>query len=665
MAQQTPVHRHGDGQDRPEADCFGPGTGGAGAEVTLQGPTALGAVWSTRPRPTRDLRPIWVTDAFSFGLGLCAIGGKEPPSSGFWYLKVEPRRVPGRRRPGRRRGRGRRPLVPGAEFPAARRAGAGRPRARAARRAVPGQVFSYTDDGDRSARRRARSSAGPSSPPTRTGTRRSRRRRRARSRSRRLWARHPVERRQPDGRRGAGPVRRTGRRARSSAAASATGSAARRGPKRSPPAAATTGSTPPAAAPTRWTAARAGTGRSSTRSTTCGAATGCAAGRMPLRRRPQPRGRGGARVRRRGRRLRGRRRARPRRATAYLTVTRDYGAERLLEATRRRPARVGDRAALARPRGRHHDALRRRLRAVDRGSRGQRGGAGASTGSSTSTGSSRQSAPPKCASTAATASGGTTASGRPRCACRRSSARGPSRSRTASEGKRFPVRIDCLGADDELLCRRRQPRVRGRRGEHRRAGGAQRGRAASGRGRAVGRGPRRQRGGPDRGRARRRAAFSPTSSRRAAADTTWSRSTPTAGGDARRAGTGLVAAVREGEEQPTWVVTGTDEAGVEAAVELLDAESLRDHYAVASTAGGERAPAAGDAMRTALAYTPRPRPPPARRRHRCDRLPRLLRRARVHLLEPDRARLDRGGGRRRRHRRRSARRGRWPRFAGA
>jgi hypothetical protein len=47
-------------------------------------------------------------------------------------------------------------------------------------------------------------------------------------------------------------------------------------------------------------------------------------------------------------------------------------------------------------------------------------------------------------------------------------------------------------------------------------------------------------------------------------------------------GAGLVAAVREGEEQPTWVVTGTDESGVDKAVELLDADTLRDHYAVAA-----------------------------------------------------------------------------------
>ena len=55
-------------------------------------------------------------------------------------------------------------------------------------------------------------------------------------------------------------------------------------------------------------------------------------------------------------------------------------------------------------------------------------------------------------------------------------------------------------------------------------------------------------------------------------------------------GTGLVAAVRKGEEQPTWVVTGTDEAGVEAAIGLLDTESLRDRYAVAITSGGREIP---------------------------------------------------------------------------
>jgi Domain of unknown function (DUF4430) len=46
-------------------------------------------------------------------------------------------------------------------------------------------------------------------------------------------------------------------------------------------------------------------------------------------------------------------------------------------------------------------------------------------------------------------------------------------------------------------------------------------------------------------------------------------------------GAGLVAALRDGDSPPTWLVTGTDRAGVEAAVRLLDAEDLRNRYAVA------------------------------------------------------------------------------------
>jgi hypothetical protein len=44
---------------------------------------------------------------------------------------------------------------------------------------------------------------------------------------------------------------------------------------------------------------------------------------------------------------------------------------------------------------------------------------------------------------------------------------------------------------------------------------------------------------------------------------------------------GLVAAVRHGDDPPTWVVTGTDAGAVREAVELLSESSLRDHYAVA------------------------------------------------------------------------------------
>jgi hypothetical protein len=50
-------------------------------------------------------------------------------------------------------------------------------------------------------------------------------------------------------------------------------------------------------------------------------------------------------------------------------------------------------------------------------------------------------------------------------------------------------------------------------------------------------------------------------------------------------GSGLVAAVRVGERAPTLVVTGIDGRGLDAAKDLLDAETLRDRYAVASIDG--------------------------------------------------------------------------------
>jgi hypothetical protein len=51
--------------------------------------------------------------------------------------------------------------------------------------------------------------------------------------------------------------------------------------------------------------------------------------------------------------------------------------------------------------------------------------------------------------------------------------------------------------------------------------------------------------------------------------------------------TGLVAATRREIEPPAWLVTGTSPAGVSAAAALLDADSLRDHYAVVVDRGGE------------------------------------------------------------------------------
>jgi hypothetical protein len=46
---------------------------------------------------------------------------------------------------------------------------------------------------------------------------------------------------------------------------------------------------------------------------------------------------------------------------------------------------------------------------------------------------------------------------------------------------------------------------------------------------------------------------------------------------------GLIAAVRPGEDRPTWVVTGTDGAGVRLAAKRLDGPTLRGRFAVALT----------------------------------------------------------------------------------
>lgn len=70
----------------PDAECFGEGTGGSGQRGKVPGPNALGIVRDAL-EIDRDLRPLSVTDAFDFGLGVCGIGGFESQGDSFWYLK--------------------------------------------------------------------------------------------------------------------------------------------------------------------------------------------------------------------------------------------------------------------------------------------------------------------------------------------------------------------------------------------------------------------------------------------------------------------------------------------------------------------------------------------------------------------------------------------------
>lgn len=54
------------------------------------------------------------------------------------------------------------------------------------------------------------------------------------------------------------------------------------------------------------------------------------------------------------------------------------------------------------------------------------------------------------------------------------------------------------------------------------------------------------------------------------------------------AGAGLVAALRRADEPPTWLVTGTDPAGVAEAARALDADRLAHRYALAVGPGGDQ-----------------------------------------------------------------------------
>lgn len=69
----------------PGADCFGP-PGGTGERVHIPNNTALGLLADALP-VVDALRPLSITDQFSFGLAICGIGGKVASGDEFWYIK--------------------------------------------------------------------------------------------------------------------------------------------------------------------------------------------------------------------------------------------------------------------------------------------------------------------------------------------------------------------------------------------------------------------------------------------------------------------------------------------------------------------------------------------------------------------------------------------------
>jgi hypothetical protein len=71
----------------PKANCFGAGTAGSGQSVTVKGATALGLL-AQASKSTASLRPLLITDAFDFGLGICGVGASKVSGKASWYLKV-------------------------------------------------------------------------------------------------------------------------------------------------------------------------------------------------------------------------------------------------------------------------------------------------------------------------------------------------------------------------------------------------------------------------------------------------------------------------------------------------------------------------------------------------------------------------------------------------
>ena len=73
-----------------KATCFGSGTGGSGRSVKIRGATALGLLVQAA-KSTPALRPLSITDAFDFGLGICGVGKSRVTGNASWYLKVNHR----------------------------------------------------------------------------------------------------------------------------------------------------------------------------------------------------------------------------------------------------------------------------------------------------------------------------------------------------------------------------------------------------------------------------------------------------------------------------------------------------------------------------------------------------------------------------------------------
>jgi hypothetical protein len=72
----------------PKAECFGKGSGGDGAKVSIEGNTAMG-VLARASLSTPAISPLLISNHFDFGLALCGIGKSVASSKLSWYLKID------------------------------------------------------------------------------------------------------------------------------------------------------------------------------------------------------------------------------------------------------------------------------------------------------------------------------------------------------------------------------------------------------------------------------------------------------------------------------------------------------------------------------------------------------------------------------------------------
>jgi hypothetical protein len=87
LAEKTVASANVSVKTSPKATCFGPGTGGSGDPVQLQGNTAM-ALLASGAKTIPALRPLSISDHFDFGLALCGIGSSVARGSSSWYLKI-------------------------------------------------------------------------------------------------------------------------------------------------------------------------------------------------------------------------------------------------------------------------------------------------------------------------------------------------------------------------------------------------------------------------------------------------------------------------------------------------------------------------------------------------------------------------------------------------